>query len=135
MRPSEKVMTDYKKAKLSVNLLNKAIDLHMMFMKFREFFVNLGYIKSTSNYSYYEIDKQDFEKMSCLFSRVYPHLYKGLEKYWSDQVNFSMQMSAMSTNKDCDHEWEKRVAYKLRQYYVCRKCHRSSFNMLTKNKK
>jgi hypothetical protein len=126
MRPYEinkiKENDVYSKNRIGRDFLRHVATIECIFRRFQELLLDSGYIhrKSDSKYSFYELDREEFDKLSKAFAKVYPMIYQGLEEYWLDKINYFIEMS--EKNIPCIHEWEYFHIYKLGKYYKCHKC-------------
>jgi hypothetical protein len=141
MRPSSKYYngkrstTLIKKKKiLSTILLDKAIDMNSLFLMFCNLLSITGLSKNvpisynTIDDSFFNLDTATFDKISEIFRQLYPGLYLGLEKFWSDSIQIPILLTSSLVRDNeikCKHTWEGFHIYKLGsddKYSVCRKC-------------
>ena len=142
MRPSSRYYNDKKSAisikkkeMLSTTLFHKAIDLDSIFVKVCYLFSIVGLFKNTPispndlDDSFFNLDEDNFDKISETFRRLYPGIYEGLEKFWSDSIQqpilWTSSLVRDNEIKCTRHTWEGFHIYKLgddNKYSVCRKC-------------
>jgi hypothetical protein len=111
-----------KKKELSATLIEKSVDIQMMFKKFCEYtlfdFANRGS----------EFNSDTFNRITTAFKKVYPVVYESLERCWSDSINTSINTQAALVIENeafnHNHKWEEFSIYKLKnqKYFVCRGC-------------
>jgi hypothetical protein len=111
-----------KKKELSITLIEKSLDIQMMFEKFCECdlfdFVNRDH----------DFSNDTFSRITDAFKKVYPVVYESLEQCWSDSINTSIntQAALAMENKTINHnhKWEEYSIYKLKdqKYFLCHGC-------------
>jgi hypothetical protein len=111
-----------KKKELSATLMEKSLDIQMMFEKF------CGYTLFDFSNQGREFSNDTFNRITTAFKKVYPVVYESLERCWSDSINTSINTQAALAmgNKgfNHNHKWEEFSIYKLKnqKYFVCRGC-------------
>ncbi|MFL6421999.1 MAG: hypothetical protein ACJ71R_00225 [Nitrososphaeraceae archaeon] len=92
-------------------LFNKSFDLDFVF----DDFIN----------QFRPLNNSSFDTLIETFGRIYPGMYKGLQKEWRNEV---ADHSNWLENREqagfyCDHNWEPLSIIMLQEkYYFCRKC-------------
>lgn len=115
-------MKPHKKRGLSETLIRKSLDIQMLFEKF------CGYILFDFANHGHEFTNDTFLKITTAIEKVYPVLYKSLERCWSDSINTSINtdndLTRENKTSNHDHKWEEFSIYKLKdqKYFVCRGC-------------
>jgi hypothetical protein len=111
-----------KKKKLSATLLEKSLDIKMMFERFCEY-AQFDFANQDS-----ELRNDSFNRITTAFKKVYPVVYESLERCWSDSINTSINTQAgLAMENEAfnhNHKWEEYSIYKLKnqKYFVCRGC-------------
>jgi hypothetical protein len=80
---------------------------------------------------FFEAKKNEFDNLMKTISKVYPGIYKALEKYWPNEMwSFTNALEAVERYapqklEGCNHKWRKIKIYKLEGdfYYCLDKCH------------
>lgn len=114
-----------KKDKFASKLVRNSIDIDAIVDLFFRYF-DLPYLHyETSNE---KLDEKRFIELNKSFSQLYPHVYEGIEKYWSDSVLPATKFNtSLAKEVECNHSWEEFQFYKIDQkYYLCRNCGISS---------
>jgi hypothetical protein len=126
-----------RRAFLSSDLISMAINMKSIFedcffeiiRSFEPSLTTLGpYFKpnKAQYFPHFELNKNDFDRLSETFRNVYPGIYKALEMKWKDEVDLKTNLVEYRQREEglkCDHKWEETSLYKLGKYYFCAKCH------------
>ena len=91
MRPSENknVTRCLPQNRLSRDFLNPVISIHGFFRRFQDLLIDSEFIykKFANKESVYELNKDQFDKLSTAFAKVFPAISRSLEKCWLDNIN------------------------------------------------
>jgi Fe2+ or Zn2+ uptake regulation protein len=73
----------------------------------------------------YELNNDDFDRLSIAFRNVFPGIYQALEKKWNYDINYGTDWLEYKEDQGlkCNHKWERTFIYKMGIYYFCIKCH------------
>jgi hypothetical protein len=126
-----------RRALLSSDLINMAINMKSIFEDcffeiIRSFEPSLTTLKpyfkpnKAQYFPHFELNKNDFDRLSETFRNVYPGIYDALEKKWKSEVGLKTNLVEYREREEglkCDHKWEETSIYKLGKYYFCAKCH------------
>ena len=124
-----------RKKELSSTLLQKAIEIRSILRCFynilSSFNPRLGntiFRNAFANMDdpvFYELNKDDFDRLSSIFRNVYPGIYYALEKKWNYDINYGTDWLEYKEDQGlkCNHKWERTFIYKMGRYYFCLKCH------------
>jgi hypothetical protein len=78
-------------------------------------------------HTFYELNKDDFDRLSIVFRNVFPGIYYALEKKWNYDIKYVTDWleykEVPHQELRCNHEWERTSIYKMGIYYFCLKCH------------
>lgn len=122
MRPSEnKNVNAATQNRLSRDFLDRAISIHGLFRHFQDLLIDSEFIykKFGTKESVYELNKDQIDKLSTAFAKVFPAISQSLEKCWLDNINSEIEWSKRD---GCNHEWEYFHVYKIGKYYKCHRC-------------
>jgi hypothetical protein len=122
---------------VSSALLQYAIDIKSILMCFLNIIDSFSAcLKNTTNTkshtsnidhsNYYELDKNDFDRLSKVFRNVYPGIYQALEKKWNYDAIYETDWLEHKEREGlikCAHRWEETSIYKLGKFHFCRKCY------------
>jgi hypothetical protein len=136
MRPASRV-SKRRRNVLSSTLLHKAIEIesiarcfHNLLNSFSSRLENTSRIKNPTvnfdHHRYYELNKNDFDRLSRVFRNVYPGIYEALEKKWEYDVSSEtdwLEHNEREGSIKCTHKWEETSIYKLGKFHFCTRCY------------
>jgi hypothetical protein len=122
---------------VSSALLQEAIDIKSIFGSFlsiiNSFTSNLkntisikSPTSSIDHTNYYELNENDFDRLSMAFRNVYPGIYQALEKKWEYDAIYETDWLEYKEREGlvkCSHRWEETSIYKQGKFHFCRKCY------------
>jgi hypothetical protein len=101
-------------------MIDVAISLEDILYGFQNYLTSSHNIKRM----YDEMTKDDFEKVSEAFKKVYPSIFMHLEEDWKTFCTSFIEKPPLDNKyKHCDHKWDEHYMYKFGKYYECSKCH------------
>jgi hypothetical protein len=127
--------TRLNRKELSYTLLQKAIEIKSMMKSFHNILTSFNpglgntiFRNAFANIDdpmLYELDKDDFDKLSIVFRNVFPGIHHALEKKWNYDINYGTDWLEYKEDQGlkCNHKWERTFIYKMGRYYFCLKCH------------
>ncbi len=77
-------------------------------------------------FPHFELNNDDFYRLSETFRNVYPGIYKALEEKLKDEVGLKTNWVEYREREEalkCDHKWEETSIYKLGKFYFCANCY------------
>jgi len=134
----ESKLSDNDRGELCKIMLEKAIKIEDLFSMFRDLMTDLGLtgcklIPYSGQYEkLFELSDDNFKTISKGLQNVYPNIYIGLENFCLHTTWNSLALDTTTLSPDCDHQWEKRNAFKYGSFYYCKKCHKSALKMIKK---
>jgi hypothetical protein len=137
-----------RKKSLSMEFVNKAINLEMFYNIFRERLKELEFdrilldnsrkklpdypdethARNFNNSEFIEMENDDFKRVWKSYRKIYPTVYDGLKKYWDEATlsvgrDLDVQESLFKIRSKCKHEWNEIKIYKKEgKYYECLRC-------------
>jgi hypothetical protein len=119
-----------RKNELSSALLQKAFEIESIVKCFHNilssFNPRLGSaFANIDGPTFYELNKDDFDRLSIVFRNVFPGIYHALEKKWNYDIKYGTDWLEYKEDQGlkCNHKWEMTFIYKMGRYYFCLKCH------------
>ena len=121
-----------RKNELSSALLQKVFEIESMVKCFHNilssFNPRLGSaFANIDGPTFYELNKDDFDRLSIVFRNVFPGIYHALEKKWNYDIKYGTDWleyrEVPHQGSKCNHKWERTSIYKMGIYYFCLKCH------------
>ena len=132
----ESKISDEDRGELCKIMLEKAINAEDLFTFFRDLLTQLGLTGCNSDSNEHEklfqLTDNNFKTISKGLQNVYPNIYVGLENYCLHASWNSLALDTATLSPTCNHQWEKRDAFKYGSFYYCKKCHKESLKIIKK---
>lgn len=119
-RPTTEYNLEYEKREYLIrDIVQGRIFLENVLLGFNNYL-----LRKTNNKLYEEMNKNDFDKLSKAFMKVYPELYTDLEQRWKTLAqHYIHELPTNIDFKNCKHKWEKHYIFNFGEYYQCINCY------------